>query len=302
MKKTKKIIAVVIAVAGVLVLPIIQVGTGVSVCAGGTRSATLTRQAKAADGEIDEISAEEQTNTDPVNETENTESNQNAGMDESIEVFLNGLYQEVNELPPPVEFDPTTQEIPEDVQLNVEEIHQLPELPTGCEITSLTMLLRYYGFADAEKQMMVDQYLVYANEFVTGFFGDPRSESGAGIYPPGLMKTADNFLQAHGSTLYAKDITGSTREILYAYLAHGDPIVIWNTMYFNDNLPSGIVEAYEGREYEWDYNEHCIVLSGYNQAEGTVTVNDPLEGIVERDADRLFELYENLGSMAIVLQ
>lgn len=73
-------------------------------------------------------------------------------------------------------------------------------------------------------------------------------------------------------------------------------------MYFNDNLPSGIVEAYEGREYEWDYNEHCIVLSGYNQAEGTVTVNDPLEGIVERDADRLFELYENLGSMAIVLQ
>lgn len=83
-------------------------------------SATLTRQAKAADGEIDEISAEEQTNTDPVNETENTESNQNAGMDESIEVFLNGPVSRVNELPPPV-VDPTTQEIPEDVQLNVED-------------------------------------------------------------------------------------------------------------------------------------------------------------------------------------
>lgn len=118
-------------------------------------------------------------------------------MDESIEVFLNGLYQEVNELPPPVEFDPTTQEIPEDVKkLNVEEIHQLPELQPGVKLPSLTMLLRYYGFADAEKQMMVDQYLVYANEFVTGFFGDPRSESGAGIYPPGLMKTADNFAGA----------------------------------------------------------------------------------------------------------
>lgn len=245
-------------------------------------------------GETEQLNSQE----DILTEQENTGSVSAEG----LKAFLGDLYKTENILPAPEEFNPAAQEIPESVLLDVEEIYQLPELPTGCEITSLTMLLRYYGFEDAEKEIMVDEYLVYANEYVTGFFGDPRSESGAGVYPPGLAATADNFLQAHESKLYVKDLTGSTRDILYAYLAHGDPIVIWNTMYFGDNLPSGIIETYNGQEYEWDYNEHCIVLTGYNLAEGTVTVNDPLEGIVEREADRFFELYEKMGSMAMVLQ
>ncbi|MBQ7784498.1 MAG: C39 family peptidase, partial [Oscillospiraceae bacterium] len=39
-----------------------------------------------------------------------------------------------------------------------EMIMQNPELPTGCEITSLTMLLRHIGY-DADKLDMADNYL-----------------------------------------------------------------------------------------------------------------------------------------------
>ncbi len=44
------------------------------------------------------------------------------------------------------------------VYIDMENILQNPELPTGCEITSLTILLRYYGF-DAEKTDMAKNYL-----------------------------------------------------------------------------------------------------------------------------------------------
>lgn len=38
------------------------------------------------------------------------------------------------------------------------EIMQMPELPTGCEITALTMVLNYYGF-DVDKVTLATEYL-----------------------------------------------------------------------------------------------------------------------------------------------
>lgn len=39
-----------------------------------------------------------------------------------------------------------------------EWLGQYPELPTGCEITSLTSVLNYYGY-DVDKEVMADDYL-----------------------------------------------------------------------------------------------------------------------------------------------
>ncbi|MDD3277796.1 MAG: C39 family peptidase [Lachnospiraceae bacterium] len=287
-KKIKKICLQIVMGFTVALIPLCMVGTGENIFAHGTHGNHRESNPTSADSSQDSSAAAD------------------TSMEPDTSVFKEYIYQidnlETMKAIQNPSFDPASQQLPESVQLDVEEIYQLPELPTGCEITSLTMLLRYYGFKDAEKTMMADQYLVYADQYVTGFYGDPTTEKGAGIYPPGLVETTDNFLQAHGSSLYAKNLTGSTMDILYAYLAHGDPVVVWSTQYFNDNIPSGIIESYEGIDYEWDYNEHCIVLTGYNFATGTVTVHDPLEGIVERDAQRFQELYEGLGSMAMVIQ
>ena len=41
-------------------------------------------------------------------------------------------------------------------------IYQMPELPTGCEITALTMAVNYYGYP-ADKTVMASEYLPTAS-------------------------------------------------------------------------------------------------------------------------------------------
>ena len=49
-------------------------------------------------------------------------------------------------------------ELPEEYYIEVTPIYQEPELPAGCEITSLDMLLNYLGF-DVDKVDLSDKYL-----------------------------------------------------------------------------------------------------------------------------------------------
>lgn len=197
----------------------------------------------------------------------------------------------------------TTEEepMPTKVELEMEIVYQHPELPTGCESVALTILLKYYGF-DIEKTTIASDYLVYSDNFVLGFSGDPFSYGGAGIFAPGLVKTANLFLKDNNRLLNAKDITGSTPMELYEYVAEGTPVVVWNTIHMYYNSPTGSYRTYNGREYQWDSCEHCVVLSGYDLERNVVIIHDPTDGIVERDADAFWERYENLGSMALIIR
>ena len=70
-------------------------------------------------------------------------------------------------------------------------IFQMPELPTGCEITALTMVLNYYGM-EADKVEMATKYLptqelnlyygsdgrLYGNDLNQYFIGNPTTENG----------------------------------------------------------------------------------------------------------------------------
>lgn len=49
-------------------------------------------------------------------------------------------------------------EVPAEHVLDVDVIYQRPELPTGCEVTSLTALLQYLGF-DVDKTTMAEDFL-----------------------------------------------------------------------------------------------------------------------------------------------
>ncbi|MBE5954354.1 MAG: hypothetical protein E7257_09465 [Lachnospiraceae bacterium] len=187
------------------------------------------------------------------------------------------------------------------VSLDIELIMQYPELPTGCESVALTMLLNYYGF-DLEKTTIAKDYLIYSTNFVEGYMGNPFTTGGAGIYSPGLTRTANKFLDAQGSELNAKNVTDSTPEELYRYLAEGKPVVIWNTVFFLNNQPTGLTVKWGEKSYVWDNCEHCMVLSGYDLERNVVIVHDPIEGIVERDAEGFWQRYEKLGSMALIIR
>lgn len=191
--------------------------------------------------------------------------------------------------------------LPPSAAIELELVYQHPELPTGCESVALTMLLKYYGF-DLDKTTIASEYLIYSSNFVEGYLGNPFSQGGAGIYSPGLTRTANNYLNAQESDLNAKNITDSTPEELYRYVSEGTPVVIWNTVYNLPNNPTGNVVKWGEKEYEWDRCEHCMVLSGYDLERNVVIVHDPIEGVVERDADVFWERYEKLGSMALIIR
>lgn len=192
-------------------------------------------------------------------------------------------------------------EIPKNFTIEMEELMQNPELPTGCESVALTIVLRYYGF-ELEKTTIADEYLDYSEtDFVTAYLGDPHTESGAGCFSPAIEKAANKFLRAENSAMTAKDISGTKLEDLYAYVSSGMPVIVWNSMYMADLERMSQNYVYEGKTYYWYRKEHCVVLCGYDSENHTVIINDPLEGIVERDAERFGEIYDELGQMAVVI-
>lgn len=199
------------------------------------------------------------------------------------------------------------------VYIDMENILQNPELPVGCEITSLTILLRYYGF-DAEKTDLARNYLptswgnpvtkdgkLYKDSFFDYFIGDPFSR-GYGCFSPAIEKAANKYISAHGGGYTVKNISGCHPDTLYEYIIAGTPVLCWAT--------DGMIEPeyYEtwydnatGQQLDWYLNEHCFVLAGFNIANSTVTLNDPMKGIIDYNIDKFEVRFKQMYSQAIVI-
>ena len=184
--------------------------------------------------------------------------------------------------------------------LGVEPMIQNPELPNGCESVSLTMVLRYLGF-DIEKTLIADEYLPYGDHFVISYVGDPRSDDGAGIYAPGIARTANDFLAANGSDLVAYDLTGTPMEDLFLLVGDGHPVILWGTINYQAPSFTYDEDEYKGENYFWFRNEHCLVLRGYDMATGKIELLDPLLGEVTIDRERMEAIYNEIGSFAVVI-
>lgn len=192
-------------------------------------------------------------------------------------------------------------QVPEEANLSVDTIWQLPELPTGCETTALTMVLNYYGFS-VDKTTLADDYLVMATEdYPVGFSGDPYSYDGAGIWPPGLAKTARKYLADQDTTLWAHDLSGTSLEDLYGYVAAGYPVLLWVTVDYADPSFTEYAYEYKGKTYDWFSNEHCVVLSGYSRTNNTVTLQDPEQGEIQQDADLIAGIMDQIGNLAVCI-
>ena len=56
-----------------------------------------------------------------------------------------------------------------------------------------------------------------------------------------------------------------------------------------------------GTEYRWKAPLHCVVLIGYDQKASTVTLADPLYGIVERDMELFETRWHQMGEQAVMI-
>lgn len=170
------------------------------------------------------------------------------------------------------------------VYLNVQNIEQNPELPTGCEAVSSTIVLNYYG-ANMSKTELVDNYLPYSSSPYSGFVGSPYEQpNGHGHWCSAkpieiAMKSA---ISAHNLNLTVENVSGVDFDTLLTFVRDGHPVVFWGY----ENMTSGI---------------HTLVLIGYNRDLGVCYFADPLKsGIQTYSMSNTRSAYIGRGKQAII--
>jgi uncharacterized protein YvpB len=182
----------------------------------------------------------------------------------------------------------------------VEEMLQYPELPTGCEAVALTIALNALG-CDLSKTEIAEKYLEYNSNYAIGYCGDPFSNGGAGIWPPGMIKTVENYTDATGAKVYAYNSSGCSLKDLCKFIDAGCPVLVWTTYYMDSPMYTSDGVNYDGDFYMWYDNEHCVTLCGYDLSDGTVEIADPLRGKITVDADRFEAINTDIGGWSMAL-
>lgn len=175
----------------------------------------------------------------------------------------------------------TDRELAGSVQLeNVPLVLQYPELPRGCEITSLAMILQYRGY-DVDKMELADEIVYepfesngYKGNMHDGFVGamDTLDEDGLGVYVEPIVKLARKY----ASFWKVKNLSGEEPEALYAALEDGNPVWMLTNARFQE-LPDNQFLTWETKagSMQVTYRQHSVVMTGYD--ENYVYVNDPLK-------------------------
>lgn len=205
-------------------------------------------------------------------------------------------------------FDVTVIPLEQTVLIDAPVINQLPELPRGCEVTSLAMLLQYAGVS-VDKMTLASEIKKDPNPYKVSdrkiYFGHPndgfvgsmytKEDPGLGVYHKPIKELAERYLPRQ-----IEDLTGSPFTELKIHLSDKRPVwVITNTSYKELPLsefqtwhtPSGVINI--------TYKEHSVLLTGFD--EDYVYFNDPLTGEKNKKAPIMdFEQsWVQMGSQAI---
>lgn len=182
-------------------------------------------------------------------------------------------------------------------------ICQLPELPTGCEITSLAMVLNYYGY-NVNKCELANNYLetgdVGETNFYKAFVGLPSNSASFGCYAPVIANAANNYLLNQGSNKKARAMSGVSFSTALQYIDKSVPVIIWGTLNCQPGYPS-VTWTVDGENLTWITPEHCMVLVGYDKT--YVRVADPMTGHILSYEKNLFaECFRTLHSQIVIIE
>lgn len=164
---------------------------------------------------------------------------------------------------------------------------QLPELPTGCEATAASTLLRMSGVY-VTKQEVADAMPKSDSDFVYAFLGDPYSYNGWACAPPCVVNTINGFCEFNEE--YASvDMTGTPLAELPL------PAAVWVSI---DLLPPDApVRVVDG--YGLYRNSHCMVVRSVTDT--GVDVIDPLGGDPIYDRAKFESVYDAMGRQAVYI-
>ena len=195
--------------------------------------------------------------------------------------------------------------------MNIPVVKQHPELPNGCEITSLTATLKYLGL-NIGKMEMAKHYLpmkdfwvsnqkLYAPDPYEYFVGYPWQKNGWFCYAPPIVSAANNYFSKNGLSYHAVDYSKKTMADFEEALNNNNPIVIWVTremtrvrriLKWHDPINGNIQTV--------PVNLHCVVLRGISG--GKVHYMDPIHGNQVASVNIFFARYNELGSHAVMIE
>jgi len=193
---------------------------------------------------------------------------------------------------------------PDSIALDVPFVSQKPELPRGCEVTSLTMLLRGAGVA-VDKMTLASQvdkvpYLVngkYGNPN-TGFVGDMYtfSKPGYGVYHAPVARLAGRYLPGR-----IVDVTNVPfDELLTRYVGQRFPVWIITNAQFRA-LPASKFETWPTTtgNVQITWEEHSVLITGYGP--DFVLINDPLASapLSRHGREDFRRAWEQMGMQAL---
>lgn len=181
---------------------------------------------------------------------------------------------------------------------------QEPELPTGCEITTLAEVLNYHGF-NIDKEELCDNFMpvdyVGSVTMTQAYLGDPRSNNGFGCYSPVIVKSAYEYFESIDSPCYAVDLSGTDFRDLFYQICQGRPVIVWATMYLMESYPNYKWTAGNGEDMIFNDYQHCMAIYGYDLNEGIIYAGDPLVGNTTYSIDRFEMIYDIMYKQAVVI-
>lgn len=196
------------------------------------------------------------------------------------------------------------------VQLNAPLVAQYPELPRGCEVTSLSMLLQYHK-VDADKLTLAEQvtkdptpYQYKENKI---HFGDPNqgfvgdmyqlSNPGYGVYHEPIAQLTKKYVNPNR----VLDLSGDSFYSILSHLNEGEPVwVITNTRY--QRLPDAYFQMWHtpNGPIKVTMKEHSVLITGYDSK--FIYFNDPLTGNQKKaDLANFRESWVQMGKQAITI-
>ncbi|KAB3529988.1 hypothetical protein F8154_14275 [Alkaliphilus pronyensis] len=199
-------------------------------------------------------------------------------------------------------------ELSDSTILKVPLVLQYPELPRGCEVTSLAMLLQYAG-VDVDKMTLAREVKkdptayqirngkVYFGNPYNGFVGDmyTMKNPGLGVYYGPILELAEAYM---GDRIV--NLTGGSFDDIYYFLNQEIPVwIITNARYrklTNEyfqtwQTPTGPVKI--------TYRMHSVLITGYD--ENYIYFNDPLVNNQNRKVNKedFEEAWIQMGRQAI---
>lgn len=185
-------------------------------------------------------------------------------------------------------------------------ISQFPELPTGCEATSLTMVLQYFGVEkskiDIANDLPKSPLPSMENGRLVGthpseaFIGSPFDARSYGVFHEPIIDMVEGYVPQR-----AENLSGQEFEQILNTVDDGRPVMVWVSIGLLpiDERYGWVTEEDEG--FIWPGNEHALVVVGYTQDQ--VITNDPYRGQeVYYDKQLFMQRWNDLGRQAVTLK